>query len=313
MRLRLPIALAALLGANAALGGCGNDAPSAQDCLASCAGCCQGSICMLGTAANACGLKGQSCSLCAMGQSCQQGSCVAVDSCLNCTSGCCLGGICQPGTLPGACGANGQSCRTCNQGERCNQGACELNVPNPECTPYNCKGCCLDNRCITDVNKQRCGVDGSPCSACVGKRECRSGACSFPDGQTFSVCVQRVIVNCQQSGRCDDNGPDLAISLIRSGDLWGRQLTAELSNVAVNEGLAEGRWASDCPLGGMSYADLNSTGILAEIYDVDVTVDAQLAECVLTFDDRDIDSGKSWLVKDCDSVIPELEVSVRAD
>ncbi|MCU0696613.1 MAG: hypothetical protein MUC96_08800, partial [Myxococcaceae bacterium] len=50
-------------------------------------GCCDGTTCVTGTEATACGARGQACTRCPSGESCVSGTCSGCAQ--SCTSGCC--------------------------------------------------------------------------------------------------------------------------------------------------------------------------------------------------------------------------------
>jgi hypothetical protein len=90
-------------------------------------GCCDSTgACQPGTAPNACGNVGATCSACGAGECCVGGVCTSTGCCnaSNC-SGCCdANGVCQSGSSDSACGTLGGACSACAAGECCGFGAC---------------------------------------------------------------------------------------------------------------------------------------------------------------------------------------------
>jgi len=105
--------------------------------------------------------------------------------CVDCLAVCGLNGSCVNGVcscqVPPECGALNQACCTtgtpCLGSNVCNNGLCEAPTP-PECTPTNCAtGCCQGNTCVTTISDAQCGINGSTCVACQGKKHCKNGVC----------------------------------------------------------------------------------------------------------------------------------------
>jgi hypothetical protein len=100
------------------------DVPQGPGCAS---GCCDSKgVCQPGTAANACGSVGATCSACGAGECCVGGVCTSSGCCnaSNC-SGCCdANGVCQTGSSDSACGTLGGACSACAAGACCGSGAC---------------------------------------------------------------------------------------------------------------------------------------------------------------------------------------------
>lgn len=117
-----------------------------------CNGCCQGTSCVPGTSAPACGAAGASCQICGVGASacieiagggrcgCNASTdCGAAMACNtrthtcgaacgavgigDCNEGCCTNGVCVDGTSDGACGW-GPVCAVCSYPLHCNDWVC---------------------------------------------------------------------------------------------------------------------------------------------------------------------------------------------
>ncbi|MBX3221210.1 MAG: hypothetical protein KF795_11875 [Labilithrix sp.] len=136
---------------------------------ATCAGCCVGDICAVGTQQTACGTAGALCQNCA-GQSpprvCQAGSC-QLPACgpSTCPNGCCSGNTCVTGTLDNACGAiGGGACTDCSASNQ----ACQDRQCVTRCGPANCAGCCrANNTCdALGISNASCGQGGVACANC---------------------------------------------------------------------------------------------------------------------------------------------------
>ena len=188
----------------------------------SCPGCCTNNFCVVPSQQTrfTCGLQGQACAQCSMGQTCQNGACAAPAVCdvMTCP-GCCNNGQCQSGQSRMACGVGGQACVRCTMGQLCTAGFCGggatdggfpnpdagINVPSgsPCATNQNCnppfQAFCIPESAGGQVTgytggycTQQCGAMGTTCangSLCVtetffgaAQSNCRS-ACSTPSTQ----------------------------------------------------------------------------------------------------------------------------------
>lgn len=49
-----------------------------------------------------------------------------------------------------------------------------------QCTPRNCQGCCLDDKCETGDAETGCGTGSVSCQTCSGAQTCNAGACREP-------------------------------------------------------------------------------------------------------------------------------------
>ena len=79
--------------------------------------------------------------------------------------GCCQGTVCLRGESTDACGIYGYACVACPHGASCFKGACS--IPDPNCGPSNCAGCCLDaNTCSFGTAPDACGFGGADCQGC---------------------------------------------------------------------------------------------------------------------------------------------------
>jgi DNA-binding beta-propeller fold protein YncE len=96
-----------------------------------CPGCCQGTVCRVGTTKQVCGAKGGACARCAADKTCKAGVCSGGGgggvSCTaaTCPNGCCQNGTCKAGTSASACGTGGSVCIVCSGATAsCVDGAC---------------------------------------------------------------------------------------------------------------------------------------------------------------------------------------------
>jgi len=165
------------------LGGAGGVCVGTPTCgPANCAGCCQGTTCVVGSDATACGNAGQACTNCtSTGRICGgDRTCQTPVTCspANCP-GCCVGNACIVATTPAACGKGGEACRACGANESCNTGTC---VPAPACSAANCAGCCIGTDvCAVGAQNTACGVGGAQCTNCTAAgRVCQTGTCQVP-------------------------------------------------------------------------------------------------------------------------------------
>jgi hypothetical protein len=139
----------------------------------------------------ACGKPGKVCTdcllVCGLNGSCVNGVC-SCNACGAVNQPCCTGTgvtpcngtlVCNNGTCeqPAACGAANQPCcagNVCNGSLVCNNNLCEAK----ECNPTNCAaGCCQGTTCVTAISDAQCGINGSVCVACQGKKKCKNGVC----------------------------------------------------------------------------------------------------------------------------------------
>ncbi|MBE2248820.1 MAG: hypothetical protein IAE78_04660 [Myxococcus sp.] len=111
--------------------GCGS--PNLCD-PTSCAGCCQGSLCLSGSTNDACGAYGAACQACGGATVCGSGQCrssgaggggaaTGGGSSQGCSAatcvGCCFNDQCQPGNTASGCGKNGVACTACQMNQTC--------------------------------------------------------------------------------------------------------------------------------------------------------------------------------------------------
>ncbi len=206
-----------------------NNAPNNNpgECAPDCRGCCQDGLCLRGVFENACGGRGEVCSVCESGEVCEDQECVpAAPPCGpdNC-GGCCDGGVCQTGESDFACGSFGDVCQECAADEVCGNGFCVLAGEcfsdqdcgfeevcedqvcvsvQPQCDANNCDGCCDGDVCRTGTSDFACGAFGNLCLECADDEACGGGLCVVPGG-CFSDedCGQgEVCVN----GQCEAEG-----------------------------------------------------------------------------------------------------------
>jgi hypothetical protein len=181
-----------------------------------CGGCCDGTKCVIGSDATACGKQGQACTNCAAtGKQCipqgqpNERTCQTPVTCNagNC-AGCCVGNDCVIATTPAACGKGGQACKACAMNESCNSGIC---TPQANCGPGNCAGCCVGaDICAVGSQNTACGVAGTQCLNCAGLGQvCQGGACQQPacgPGNCAGCCSGNTCVLGTQNNACGQNG-----------------------------------------------------------------------------------------------------------
>lgn len=135
----------------------------------SCAGCCLGDICAIGSQNTACGVSGAQCQNCLnQGRTCQSGSCQQT-ACgpATCPNGCCQGNVCVTGTQDTACGpTGGKACQNCAAfGQSCVNRTCQS-----KCGPENCNGCCnAAGNCVSGISSGACGQFGETCDNCASR------------------------------------------------------------------------------------------------------------------------------------------------
>jgi hypothetical protein len=178
-----------------------------------CTGCCAGTTCVAGGAANECGSGGQACQSCAAnGLVCTAQQCAppTPPSCgpANC-AGCCQGSVCMSGTNGAACGEKGGQCQDCGAtgatclsdggaGGMCGAEACDsVSCPN---------GCCDANlTCQPGTSLGACGVGGNSCEDCSAFGPGRGGFAPFQLICSNQTCVPGPPCTCA-NGCCDANG-----------------------------------------------------------------------------------------------------------
>jgi hypothetical protein len=76
------------------------------------------------------------------------------------------------------------------------------------CTPDNCDGCCLDDRCEKGDTELRCGVGGAACQKCSGAQTCKTGGCKEPCGSSncAGCCDGDVCQPGTETGACGGEG-----------------------------------------------------------------------------------------------------------
>lgn len=197
----------------------------------SCTGCCSGSSCLIGESASACGVGGNECVDCPIGDTCELGVCSSCNP-TNCGDGCCLGAVCMTPSSFDACGFGAEACTVCSSSgaDACSStGDCECG-DSPSCdTGQQCVGgvcvcdgtscpygCCDGDICVTTPSIDRCGTGGATCSPCnptlsdncSADGECRcDGGPACQDGQRCSdeTCICDVVTcpgGCCESEVC---------------------------------------------------------------------------------------------------------------
>ena len=199
-----------------ASGPLGNPPPQSCD-PSNCNGCCDGVVCQMGMTNTACGSAGLPCAVCSGGDNCSG----TPPACLsapggglcgpgNC-NGCCLNNVCYMGLTNDACGSAGLECSVCGTGQQCGgtPPAC-MSVPGADtCSPANCNGCCLNNKCELGRANAACGFSGLDCLICVGE-QC-SGTpptCALPPGGT--TCGPANCTGCCLNDKCQSGRTNAA-------------------------------------------------------------------------------------------------------
>ena len=170
---------------------------------ANCGGCCNGTTCVVGTDASACGKQGASCANCsATGRTCvadgqpNERTCQTPPACspANC-AGCCQGNACVVATTRAACGKGGAACIACGANDSCNAGVC---VPPVACNAASCPGgCCVGDVCAAGTQDTSCGKAGAACTNCAAAAQvCQAGTCAAP------VCSPANCAGCCSGNTC---------------------------------------------------------------------------------------------------------------
>ncbi|MDB4943138.1 MAG: hypothetical protein JWP97_2672 [Labilithrix sp.] len=182
---------------------------------ANCGGCCNGTQCVVGTDASACGKQGAACTNCgATGKVCigdglpGERTCQAPPACSPATcAGCCVGDACVIATTRAACGKGGEACKVCGPSDSCNAGAC---IPPVGCTAANCAGCCVGDVCAAGTQDTACGAAGIACANCAGiGRVCQGATCQVPScspANCAGCCSGNTCVQGITDPACGKNG-----------------------------------------------------------------------------------------------------------
>jgi hypothetical protein len=163
-------------------------------CADTCAGCCDGTICLPGNVPESCGLDGGACTVCSDGEACANGACQSGPyDCATQCAGCCVNNQCVSVSSDKACGMGGEACFACGANEVCYSGECQE-------IPYNCEaecaGCCSNNECLAGTDDNKCGQAGEQCKLCTGDKVCQANACVDLSQDCWQNC----------DGCCDDEG-----------------------------------------------------------------------------------------------------------
>jgi hypothetical protein len=182
---------------------------------ANCGGCCEGTTCVTGTDANACGKQGAACADCsATGKTCvppgqpNERTCQTPVTCgpANCP-GCCVGNQCVVSTTAAACGKGGAACVACGANQTCTAGTCQA---ASTCGPASCNGCCIGDICATGNQATACGTNGVNCQNCAGQAKvCQGGSCQTPvcgPGNCAGCCSGNTCVIGTQDNACGGAG-----------------------------------------------------------------------------------------------------------
>src|SRR5262249_24067681 len=121
----------------------------------------------------------------------------------NCNGCCDRNNQCHLGRTSDACGSGGFQCETCQAPLVCDATAlsCQLPPGGAHCTPANCHGCCLNDKCYPGHTNDACGSGGFQCTACIGSTcdpttlSCQVPPSMFCDIGTCHGC-------CDANNRC---------------------------------------------------------------------------------------------------------------
>ncbi|MGA7124062.1 MAG: hypothetical protein WBY94_28425 [Polyangiaceae bacterium] len=177
-----------------------------------CAGCCMGNACFMGSDTATCGSGGQACVSCAaVGDVCVAQKCqAATPPPPTCGPGscdaCCQGQTCMVGTTAMACGTGGAQCAACPPGSTCTPtGAGGGECQKPACGAANCPAGCCDGmgNCQPGNVGARCGHGGATCQVCTAVESCSNQQCvNVPPPTEAGGCNAQ---NCP-TGCCDPAG-----------------------------------------------------------------------------------------------------------
>lgn len=217
-----------------------------------CAGCCQGSVCVVAPTASACGASGSQCVSCSSGQTCQFGKCVKHNACgaSNCTTGCCRAGRCMPGSSDDACGKGGDSCSDCTvtalkcTDQRCGGGT-------QPCGASTCNGgCCAGGKCQAGTVDLACGKGGVACVDCKAAGKTCEAASQTCKGTTPSCSATTCAAGCCQGGACMAGNTDSACGKggASCADCKAAGKTCDSATSACSSGPTTCD-ATSCPLG----------------------------------------------------------------
>jgi len=170
-------------------------------CEASCAGCCQGGLCLPGNQPLACGAEGRACDVCVAGQRCSASqTCEAeparpvADAGRTCPTDAQLCSearqACGALTVIDTCGATRTiaSCGACTATQACLAGAC---VCQPESTAVFCQQ--LGSACGATSGVDRCGQPRTEnCGQCLSPTTCNSAnQCTCVPESDADLCNRR--------------------------------------------------------------------------------------------------------------------------
>ncbi len=193
-------------------------------------GCCSATgVCITNTTPSRCGVGGNACTSCMMGNTCVSGACTPCTGCIDINTGACQGGMSND-----KCGKMGGFCQTCDQaaGQTCNGGTC---FGGTTCNASTCAGCCNGNNCVLPAaqmtNQCGQGAAGAACVGCFNGATCDTdaGACvggggtgggggGFPglDGGFGTGCASSA--ECAATECCDSIGAAGLGTCVAAGD-----------------------------------------------------------------------------------------------
>lgn len=209
-------------------------------------GCCDSrGMCRTGRDVRACGSAGGRCSDCVANgfTVCNTARVCGRDdpSCSSATcAGCCAldegRQRCLSGTESSACGRSGAACDDCLvEGRGCDPSrrACGTS----SCSPANCDGCCVGDKCLPGDVATACGAKGEACDSCAPGQACRSfgtagGRCEGPSTCGPANCGGC----CNAAGRCVTGNDTTAC-----GKQGEKCVACGMTQVCVQDGLPNAR------------------------------------------------------------------------
>lgn len=269
---------------------CKNGMCQTKSCTSSnCNGCCDGDKCVDGDMNSACGTGGEECETCTGDAQCTGGSCEI--PCSESCSGCCTAmGKCENGDKDSACGSGGSMCKSCGSDEQCSNGRCAKLSCKMKCSTMGNDGCCWFGQCKPGTSDNRCGSGGEACDTCDPGFECDSlQRCDLDENSRWDVvAVEGSVPKSDENQVFWDhrwNNPDPYVIVEVKGQVTVKGQTSSKSgklNPTWNEKTAKDVPASD--LKGYH-------NVTMRIMDSDTFGDAEIAKCVMDFDERHFDGG----------------------
>lgn len=210
-------------------------------------GCCDASgVCRTGFDVRACGSVGGRCTdcvangftLCNANRVCGRDDPACSPS--SCPTGCCATDEgqrrCLSGTEGAACGRNGDACANCTtEGRACD--VASRACGSTTCSPANCNGCCVGDKCLPGDATTACGTRGAACDTCATGQVCRAASGGGGVCEGTRTCGP---ANC--GGCCNAAGQCVAGNDTTACGKGGQACSAcGLNSVCVRDGLPNER------------------------------------------------------------------------